>query len=151
MMSFKSFADDENLGKPADNESAEEELTKDEVEEILGVNDEMAALEESSANDLVEELEKIESGPEVQLEEETRQTYEFELRTELEMRPRDDVMKMAEMRGLKFDPLASKGRLMSMILRAEGFEAPNPPEAAPDVPRYSVRVRRALESQQRGQ
>jgi hypothetical protein len=129
-------------------EPKKDELEK-EVESFEKASDEDLETFEATLGKLVEEPEEKAA---VQLEDERRQTYEFELRTELWMRPLSDVVKMAEMRGLKFDPLASKDRLIPMILRSEGFEVLDPPMPAPEDevnPRYSVRVRRALESQSR--
>lgn len=131
---------------PKPRESLEEEIKSFEK----ASDEDLAKFEESLQEPRPEPALEPKPEAEVQLEDERRQTYEYELRTELLMRPRNDVIKLAEMRGLKFDPLASKGRLIAMILRAEGFQIPldSTPEEQ-NVPRYSVRVRRALESQMR--
>jgi hypothetical protein len=135
-------------------EPEKDELEK-EIESFEKASDEDLGTFDATLGKLVEEPEEKAA---VQLEDERRQTYEYELRTEMQMRPLSDVTKMAQMRGLKFDPHISKERLMALILRAEGFDAPDPISSAAltgqggfeeNVPRYSVRVRRALESQSR--
>lgn len=97
--------------------------------------------------------EALEEEEEVQLEEEQIQTYESELRTELTMRPIDDLRLMAQSFGIKFKRSATKEDLANLILKHEGFEptlsglSTDMPEERDGEPRYSVRVRRALESQ----
>lgn len=108
----------------------------------------------------VEEAAEAEVQPKVQTEDKKVQpetpklTYEQEWRTELAMRPYEDIVKIAKLKGILVAEGTPKDRVERMILRHDGFSAPEPPPAPTpgggyeeNLPRYSVRVRRILESQ----